>query len=108
MTRSTLALLACLLVACGQGTGPEVSIDREAFVSTYVALRVATLTGGFERLPPDVRDSVLDEHGVTEEQLLDFAEAHGRDIRFMERIWDEIEARLDTVASPAGTGDLTP
>lgn len=41
------------------------------------------------------RARILSEHGVTEEDLLDFAGIHGDDVVFMREVWNEVEARLD-------------
>jgi hypothetical protein len=99
-------LLPALLVACGVGTDPAGVIDRETFIATWVDLRTAAQTAG-EPLPAADRDRVLGEHGITEDQLLGFAEAHGGDPRYMAEVWTEIEGRLrpapaaDSAASPA-------
>lgn len=98
------------LVACDDGSRPDSpeTIERETFIATYVALRRTGLaTGG----TPDAarRDSVLAEHGVTEDDLLGFVEAHGTDVEYMDEAWREIDARIRGVspdsANEGGTGD---
>lgn len=92
-----VALLAA--AGCEENGGPE-TIGREVFVETYVALRVAELR---ERTDDGIsaaaRERVLAEKGVTEEELLAFAEVHGPDVNFMEQVWDEVETRLDEMRS---------
>lgn len=102
--RATLAIavsVACLVpVACDLGSGPSDVIDRETFVATYVDLRRAALTSPDGELDDEARTEVLERHGVTEEDLLDFADAHGRDVDFLRSLWTEVEARMDSLASP--------
>ncbi len=87
--------------ACSSRSPAEPAIDTEAFVSTYVDLRVAALSGRSREVPPEVRDRILARHGVTEEDLLGFARVHGTDIAFMKRVWDEVQQRLDTARAYA-------
>lgn len=102
------ASAALLLVALPLATGCEEAlrapavIDRETFVEAYVGLRIASLERPGSELSEARRDSVLEAQGVTEEELLAFAEAHGSDVATMNEIWAEIQARLDSL--PAGTG----
>ena len=91
------------VVGCEE-QGPA-TIDREVFVETYVALRVAQLRGsGGDPLPAEERARVLAERAVTEEELLAFVEAHGRDPQFMERLWQDVEARLEQIRNAPGAG----
>lgn len=95
---------AALLVAagCEENGGPE-TISREVFVETYVALRVAELRERRDDgISAEARERVLAEQGVTEEELLTFAEVHGRDVNFMEQVWDEVETRLDEKRNTPG------
>ena len=89
---------AALLVAAGcEEEGPE-TISREVFVETYVALRVAELTErGDDGISAEARDRVLAEKGVTEEELLTFADVRGPDVNFMEQLWDDVETRLEEI-----------
>jgi len=102
------ACAALLLVALALATGCEDAsratavIDRETFVESYVALRVAALQRPGSDLSGARRDSVLEAHGVTEEELLAFAEAYGGNVPAMNDIWAEIQARMDSL--PAGGG----
>lgn len=101
MNRSSvhaLLLLAGLLVVpgCGEGGAEprEEGIDRETFVATYVDLRRAAIRDGPDPITPEARDRVLERHGVSSEELLEFVEIHGRDLEYMEAVWDTVEAIL--------------
>ncbi len=90
---------AALLLAagCEEGGAPE-TIGREVFVETYVALRVAELSErADDGISAGARERVLAENGVTEEELLAFAEVHGPDVNFMERVWEDVESRLEEI-----------
>lgn len=100
--RVPLLLLVLVLgaVGCG-GVGDSADdapvIDRSAFVRTYVALREEALLhggGGQTDLPDSLRTAVLAREGVTEDELIRFAEVRGTDIPYMQEVWAEIEARL--------------
>lgn len=102
----TPALL--LSLGCGNGAGPEPEvIDRETFVATYVDLRAAALSTADGRITPERREEILRAHGVTEEDLLAFAEVHGRDVEYMAEVWSEIEQRLDLRTAPGDTASRT-
>lgn len=87
-----------LPAACGTGNPPTApqTITPAVFVATYVDLRLAVL-GGEEpkRMTDSLRAAVLARHGVTEEDLLDFAKIHGSDPTFMKAVWDSVEERLN-------------
>lgn len=110
--RALLALLvavaAPLLAACGDdGAAPAArereTISREVFVETYVDLRLTALRSGREQVDPAAREEVLARQGVTEDDLLTFVEVHGERVHFMNGVWDEIEARIDSVRSAGDT-----
>lgn len=97
---------AALLLAagCDEDGEPE-TVSREVFAETYVALRVAELTeGGDEGISAGARERVLAEKGVTEEDLLTFAEVHGPNVSFMEQLWEDVEKRLEELRN---TQDMT-
>jgi hypothetical protein len=91
-------ILWALSTACGGegAAGPALSavIDRETFVATYVDLRASGLRGD-GILSPEERSQTLARHGVTEEDLIRFAEAHGPDLPYMRETWDQVEVRLE-------------
>lgn len=88
--------LTAVLVACGSDSAEGV-LDREVFITTYVELRADALLSDDGQLSDDDRARVLQEHGVSEDDLLAFAQQHGRDLAFMREVWDEVEERLDAM-----------
>ena len=102
-----VAAVALAAPGCEEEGPPAETIGREAFVETYVALRTAQLRGAFgDPLPAEDRERVLAEQGVTEEELLTFAEVHGPDVTFMERLWEDVEKRLEEIRNaPDATVD---
>ncbi len=95
MTRRAIALALTLTAACGGGNDvPADVIDREAFITTYVDLRLATLETPDFRIPAERRAEILANHGVDGESLLRFAEVHGRDLDYMNEVWTEVETRM--------------
>jgi len=81
--------------ACAQPEGPESgSLDRATFVDAWVDLRTAALASPAREISPTERDRILAERGVTQEELLTFAEVHGSDVSYMKEIWDEVALRM--------------
>lgn len=99
--RWILALGGVLLwAACrtGPAEAPEAStLDREAFVATYVDLRAAAVREDLPVMDTARRREILEAHDVTESELLAFAEQHGADVSFMQDVWDEVETKLDSL-----------
>jgi len=92
----TLAL-AGVLLACGTGpSGPE-PIAREAFIDTYVDLRMGAEGPSREGFEGADRQAVFERHGVSKEDMTDFVEFWGTDVKFMHALWTDIRMRLDTV-----------
>lgn len=100
VAHGTLVAMVLLAAACSPDTAAPVggsTVDREVFIATYVDLRVAVIRAeGFELSDKD-RATVLARHGITEEDLLGFAEFHGEDVAYMRGVWDEVEARMDAI-----------
>ena len=67
-------------------------ISREAFIEAYVDLRVGALRSPGEEMPLEERDRILADHGLLDQDLLDFVEIRGRDVQFMRRVWEEIDS----------------
>ncbi|MGE0161230.1 MAG: hypothetical protein AB7T31_17680 [Gemmatimonadales bacterium] len=78
-------------------------IDRATFVDTYVDLRLAAVAAPDFRIPPDAREEILARHGVRGEDLVRFAETHGRDLELMNEVWAEVEARFQDSAGKEST-----
>lgn len=98
--------LAWLLVAvtatgCGDDGSPRPveTIDREVFVQTYLDLRVTALETEEGTVTPEQRAEVLAEHGVTEEDLIEFARVHGSDPVYIEDVWNEVKQRIDSIGA---------
>ena len=70
------------------------AIDRQAFVEAQVELHLAAMEAAPEELSSAERDSILDEVGVTEEQLQAFVTVHGADTLYMAELWDEVDEQV--------------
>ena len=90
---------AVALLAGGCGTAPEEVMTWQEFVDVYVGLRTAELRASDAVITEARRDSVLVAHGVTEEDLLAFAERYGDNVTFMEGVWGAVENRMVEVSS---------
>lgn len=103
--RIATALALGLALAAGCTTEPEAAIERETFVATWVDLRRAAMASPDVPITPSERERILSEHGVTDQELLDFAEVHGGDVPYMAQVWEEVEARMGgTEAAGDSTG----
>ncbi len=86
-----------VLTACGTGTPPvakQATISPETFISTYVDLRLAVLRENPGKMDDSIRSAILARHGVTAQQLTDFAKVHGSDVAYMRSVWEKIQTRL--------------
>ena len=90
------------LWACGEGS-PEGLIDRETFIAIYVELRLEAGNDVAASIEPTRKLAVLEKYGVSEQNLLEFAEAHGSDAPFMSELWSEVEALQQGEPEPADT-----
>ncbi len=89
-------LLALAVAACG-GNVPE-TIDREVFIGTYVDLRMAAIDTDSAQVSEAERAEILARHGVTEDDLVTFADAHATRLEFMREVWNDVELRMDRTA----------
>lgn len=102
-------LVSAVLLAAGCAEDAPETIGREAFIETYIALRVAELTEpgepgeDGEMISAEARERVLSEQGVTEEDLFGFVEVHGGDVDFMKAVWQEVEKRMEKMRNPPDT-----
>lgn len=101
-TVTTLAAAVVVFAAAGCEPDAPATIDREVFVQTYVALRVAELRSPGAVVPDADRDSVLAAMGVVAEDLVTFAEVHGGDPVYMEGVWTEVQNRITELSSGEG------
>ncbi len=53
------------------------------------------------------RDRILAELGLTPEDLIEFVEAHGRDIPFMQEVWEEVDHNLEIRRNAASDSFVT-
>ena len=82
------------------------TIAREVFVQAYVDLRVAALRSLDQRVSAGARSQILDDLGISEEDLLTFVEVWGEDIDLMKGIWSEVDSILrESRERPQGPGD---
>ncbi len=98
--RTTLCVVFGFLSGCGSGPAEApaaTSIDRETFIATYVDLRAAAVRAGDKTVTAVQRAAILQQHGVTEDDLLAFATANGEKVAYMRGVWDEVEHRLDAL-----------
>lgn len=83
---------------CGtSGTTEAASrtIDTEEFIEVYIALRRAAVEAGDSAAVFEAKkQEILDRHGVSGQDLLDYVERHAADIPAMVTVWDTIYRRL--------------
>jgi hypothetical protein len=90
-------LLAAGLTACDggvPGSERERTIPRETFIRAMVELRLLAAESPEEGVATTRRDGLLGELGVTSEQLIRFAEVHGRNVPYMNDVWNEVHRQL--------------
>lgn len=93
------ALLLVPLACGGNDEVPVVEgvIDRETFISTYVDLRSQAVGNRDLTLSAEHREEVLARHGVDEESLLDFVDAYGAELHYMNELWADVESRIEAL-----------
>ena len=101
----TLLLAVSGMAGCGgeRDRAPE-GLTRAEFIDVVVALRNAELDleapdSVFEERFRERRDSILDAHGTTQNELYEFLEQH-TDIQYMDAVWDTITERLKRPGEP--------
>lgn len=92
--------LFVLVVAC-EGDAPTTTVDRETFIETYVELRLAALPSPDRKITPERKQEILSARGITEDDLLAFAESYGRDVNAMVAVWTEVEQRIAQRGAPS-------
>ncbi len=101
-----------LLVGCGDDA-PAGTIDRAAFVGTWVELRAAAARTDGSVLSSAERERILAERGTTADELAAFVDAHGEDLAYMDDLWrevlDSLQARgVGTPLPEVGPGATPP
>lgn len=111
LRRSALLLTLCavpLLAGC-RDSGEEIEgvVTREQFVQAFSNLRVSALRSEGGEIVMEERDRILAELGLTPEDLIEFVEAHGRDIPFMQEVWEEVDHNLEIRRNAASDSFVT-
>ena len=93
-------VLALVLSACS-ADDEAFGAEDEQFVETMVELRRAAVTAGkdtarFEAL----RRAVLEQQGVTEEELRAYVTSRAGNLNHMATVWDSVAARLSLDSTP--------
>lgn len=100
-----VALAGWIVVsACSSGIEPNLPSQSE-FVESYVALRMAAVASPSGVITTAERDSILEEQGVSAEELLAFAEVYGGDAAFMQQVWLEVEDRMEVLRQEGSPPD---
>jgi hypothetical protein len=92
LARALLVVLLVGLAACEREQYEPGMITREQFIRVNVDLR------SIPRNADDIeerRQQVLEEHGLTQEQILDFIERSNYTPEQLRRLWGEITDRLE-------------
>lgn len=87
MRRITILPVAVVAVACGSTDPHADTLPRDRFIEVYTDLRA-------EEPSPEERDSILNHHGVSDEDLRSFVRRHANDPEVLADIWTEVEGRL--------------
>lgn len=85
------------LAACDSGipgSERERTIPRDVFIRAMVELRLAAAETPGDPMTAARRDELLEELGVTPDELVRFAEVHGRNVPYMNDVWQEVNERL--------------
>lgn len=100
--RAALSLvLLGLAVGCSGPSGVEGDIlDRETFISVYVDLRLLAMDNRAQEIHPTERDSILEAYGLHADDLVAFADSHGRDVRYMTELWADVEELINRALEP--------
>ncbi len=111
LRRPTLLLTLCavpLLAGC-EDSGEEIEgvITREQFVQAFFELRVSALLSEDGKIVLEERARILAELGLTPEDLIEFVEAHGRDLPFMQEVWEEVDHNLEARRNAASDSLVT-
>lgn len=93
----TVLLTAASLAGCSDDPEPQ-HIDRATFVAAYTDLRLAARD---DRFDDGVRDSILDAHGISEEELRTFVDAHAADPTVLSEAWKAVTERMAAIDSAA-------
>lgn len=92
------AVSAALAVLAGCGSGPPPAkpgtISEDAFVRTYVSLRLAAWEASEQLEFEERKAEILARDGLDENALPRFLEAHEDDVRYLARLWRRVEDEM--------------
>lgn len=102
-----LTVLTAAAAACEPRTPPpgaEDTIARETFVEAYYLLRKEAMRSPLMEISLSARDRILADLGLSEEELLRFADVWGGEGEVMEGVWQEVDSllRADRMTGRAG------
>jgi len=95
-------LIAGLTIGCSDVSG---GLDEETYVDVMARLSISRSHNVGTLADDSARASILAQFGLTGQELLDFAERFGDDVTRMDRLWDQIRDRVDSLEqTPLHTG----
>jgi hypothetical protein len=97
VTFLSLAAFVIAVPGCGdEDTNPraEETISKELFIEAYVELRQEGLRSPMMEISLEDRDRILEELGVTEEDLFTFVDVWGTHGDFMVEVWETIDSLM--------------
>lgn len=105
-----------VLTGCAAGCdGEPAGLDSDVYVEAMARLTFADIMLFEEDRLDSARVAILAELGTDAEELVAFAERHGDDIAYMQRVWTRIRDRVDSLertqvdsAAAADSGFATP
>jgi hypothetical protein len=96
-----------LVSACKQGSLAD-PISREEYIDIYVQILQAAAEEPDSVAATESAREILEDHGVTEDDLLTFARNHAEDAEYLVELWSEIEDRLRNPEEPDSTATTEP
>ena len=94
LTAGTLVLAIAGCAGSGSNPGEGDTISRDTFIRAYFELRMKGLRSPQMEISREDRDRVLNEVGVTEEELLTFVDLWGTDLEMMQGIWENVDSLM--------------
>jgi hypothetical protein len=84
-------VLATVVSSCGK---PDMVIEEDRYIETMAHLTATHLR--FMDMPQSdsAQASVLNNFGISGDDLLEFSEVHGGDLTMMDRVWEAIRLRV--------------
>jgi hypothetical protein len=96
--RLLLGLLALWAAGCGSphpAGAPGSTIGKDEFIEVYLELRRAAVQADSGPAFDLIKREILERHGISGQDLIDYIETHSSDLREMTATWDTIYQRLD-------------